>query len=112
MPENAFVVGAVGRLSAEKGHRYLLESVPTYASLLAVYDRASRDLGLGGVEAVDPSRAGAADVSFCDGLVDMAMDGVGMWGQGGSYGGGGAMMPPQPANAPPGGGGGGGGVGW
>jgi len=29
LPENAFVVGAVGRLSAEKGHRYLLESVPT-----------------------------------------------------------------------------------
>ncbi|MEO5617377.1 MAG: M20/M25/M40 family metallo-hydrolase [Candidatus Eisenbacteria bacterium] len=51
--------------------------------LLAIYDRASRDLGLGGVEGVDPSRAGAADVSFCDGLVDMAMDGVGLMGDGG-----------------------------
>jgi succinoglycan biosynthesis protein ExoA len=29
LPESAFVVGAVGRLSAEKGHRYLLESVPS-----------------------------------------------------------------------------------
>jgi len=51
--------------------------------LLALYDRASRDLGQGPVEAVDPARAGAADVSFCDGLVEMAMDGVGLMGDGG-----------------------------
>ena len=30
--------------------------------LLAMYDKASRDIGAGGVVAVDPSRAGAADV--------------------------------------------------
>lgn len=51
--------------------------------LLAMYDKASRDLGLGGVGESDPSRAGAADVSFCDGLVDMALDGVGLMGDGG-----------------------------
>lgn len=50
--------------------------------LLAMYDRASRDLGQGGVEAVDPSRAGAADVAWCDGRVDMAIDGVGLMGSG------------------------------
>ena len=35
--------------------------------LLAMYDRASRDIGFGAVVAVDPSRAGAADVSFVAG---------------------------------------------
>jgi len=48
--------------------------------LLAIYDRASRDLGVGPVEAVDPARAGAADVSFTEGHVDMAIDGIGMRG--------------------------------
>jgi glutamate carboxypeptidase len=52
-------------------------------ALLAIYDRASRDLGLGPVDAVDPARAGAADVSFTEGLVDMAIDGIGMRGDGG-----------------------------
>ncbi len=51
--------------------------------LLAIYDRASRDLGLGPVEAVDPSRAGAADVSFTEGRVAMAIDGIGLRGDGG-----------------------------
>jgi len=51
--------------------------------LLAIYDGASRDLGLGAVEASDPSRAGAADVSFCARSVDMAMDGVGLMGAAG-----------------------------
>jgi len=51
--------------------------------LLALYDRASRDLGFGEVAAVDPSRVGAADVSFTEGLVDMALDGIGLMGDGG-----------------------------
>ena len=45
-----------------------------------MYDRVSRDLGFGPVEAVDPSRAGAADVSFVAQLVPMAIDGVGLSG--------------------------------
>lgn len=48
--------------------------------LLAIYDQASRDLGFGPVEAVDPSRAGAADVSFVAKIVPMAIDGLGLSG--------------------------------
>ena len=51
--------------------------------LLDLFDRASRDLGFGPVTEADPRRAGAADVSFTDGLVDMALDGVGLMGDGG-----------------------------
>jgi glutamate carboxypeptidase len=52
-------------------------------ALLALYDRASRDLGTGAVVAVDPRRAGAADVSFVAGKARMIMDGVGLMGSGG-----------------------------
>ena len=45
--------------------------------LLSMFDRVSRDLGAGPVTAVDPRNAGAADVSFTAGLVDMALDGLG-----------------------------------
>jgi glutamate carboxypeptidase len=48
--------------------------------LLARYDAVSRALGLGPVSAVDPSKAGAADVSFVAGLVPMVLDGVGLSG--------------------------------
>ena len=49
--------------------------------LLAMYDRVSRDLGAGPVAATDPRDAGAADVSFTSGLVDMALDGIGLMGR-------------------------------
>jgi glutamate carboxypeptidase len=52
-------------------------------ALLAQYDRASRDVGAGEVTAVDPDRAGAADVSFVAGRVPMILDGVGLMGEGG-----------------------------
>ena len=52
-------------------------------ALLAVYDQVSRDLGFGAVEAVDPRRAGAADVSFASGRVDAALCGLGLMGTGG-----------------------------
>jgi glutamate carboxypeptidase len=52
-------------------------------ALLAHYDRASRDVGAGPVAAVDPDRAGAADVSFVAGHVPMILDGVGLMGDGG-----------------------------
>src|SRR5579884_3100897 len=48
--------------------------------LLALYDRASRDLGFGQVVAVDPSKAGAADVAFVAGTVPMIIDGIGLAG--------------------------------
>jgi glutamate carboxypeptidase len=50
------------------------------AKLLAMYDEASRDLGFGGVTAVSPDRAGAADVSFVAGEVPAIIDGVGLMG--------------------------------
>jgi len=51
------------------------------ARVLAVYDRASRDLGFGAVTAVSPDRAGAADVSFVAGHVANILDGIGLMGR-------------------------------
>jgi glutamate carboxypeptidase len=51
--------------------------------LLSMYDQASRDIGAGAVTAVDPDRAGAADVSFVAGHVPMILDGIGLMGDGG-----------------------------
>ena len=51
--------------------------------LLVLYDRVSRDLGFGPVEAVNPDRAGAADVSFIAGEVPMIIDAAGMKGRDG-----------------------------
>ena len=51
--------------------------------LLAMADRASRDLGLGPLEAVNPARAGAADVSFLHGRVPRIIDAMGLKGRGG-----------------------------
>jgi glutamate carboxypeptidase len=48
--------------------------------LLAQYDAASRALGLPPVDAVDPSRAGAADVAFVASMVPMLIDGIGLMG--------------------------------
>ena len=51
------------------------------ARLLAMYDRASRDLGFPAVTAVSPDRAGAADVSFVAGEAKAILDAVGMKGR-------------------------------
>lgn len=51
--------------------------------LLEIWGQASEDLGLGPVVAVDPAKAGAADISFTAGRVDMALDGLGLMGSGG-----------------------------
>jgi glutamate carboxypeptidase len=51
--------------------------------LLSLYDQASRDLESGRVSAVDPGAAGAADISFTAGRVAMALDGLGLMGEGG-----------------------------
>lgn len=48
--------------------------------LLEMYSKISVDLGLGKVAAVNPRDAGAADISFTAGYVDMAMDGLGLFG--------------------------------
>ena len=48
--------------------------------LLSIYDAASRQLGFGPVVAVNPMRAGAADVSFTAAHISSAMDGIGLSG--------------------------------
>ena len=48
--------------------------------LLALYDGVSRTLGFGSVVAVDPMRAGAADVSFVVPYITSAIDGIGLAG--------------------------------
>jgi glutamate carboxypeptidase len=48
--------------------------------LLAMYDQASRDLGLGPVAPTDPRAAGAADVSFVADRVPQVIDGIGLMG--------------------------------
>ena len=50
--------------------------------LLEIYSGASEDLGLGPVTAVNPMKAGAADVAFTAPFVDMAIDGIGLLGGG------------------------------
>lgn len=51
--------------------------------LLALYDQVSQSLGYNSVVAVDPRKAGAADISFAADHVDMALDGLGLMGAGG-----------------------------
>lgn len=48
--------------------------------LLSIYDQVSRDLGYWPVVAVDPMRAGAADVSFAAPYVPSALDALGLAG--------------------------------
>jgi glutamate carboxypeptidase len=60
-----------------------LAPTPGNERLLALYNQASLDVGAGPVVAVDPDRAGAADVSFVAAQVPMILDGVGLMGSGG-----------------------------
>ena len=53
------------------------------AKLLAIYSDISMGLGYGEVLAVNPRNAGAADIAFAADHVDMAMDGLGLMGDGG-----------------------------
>jgi len=48
---------------------------------LKLYNKVSLDLGFGEVHAVNPLDAGAADISFTSGLVEMAVDGLGLPGE-------------------------------
>ncbi len=78
-----------GSLAQTKAEIVFDEGYPPLAptdgnrTLLAMYDQASRDIGAGPVTAVDPDRAGAADVSFVAGHVPMIIDGIGLMGDGG-----------------------------
>lgn len=52
-------------------------------ALLTMFSDISEQLGYGPVRAVDPRRAGAADISFAAGHVAQAIDGLGLMGEGG-----------------------------
>ncbi|MEL7491610.1 MAG: M20/M25/M40 family metallo-hydrolase [Pseudomonadota bacterium] len=52
------------------------------AALLSVYSSVSEDLGFGPVEANDPARRGAADISFAAPHTPQSMDGLGVTGEG------------------------------
>lgn len=73
--------GTTATLTFSEGYPPLAPTEGNYA-LLALYDAVSRDLGFGAVTAVDPRNAGAADVSFTAGRVEMALDGLGTGGGG------------------------------
>ncbi|MBT1690568.1 M20/M25/M40 family metallo-hydrolase [Dawidia soli] len=53
-----------------------LAPTPGNYTLLETFNKVSLDLNLGPVRAVNPRDAGAADISFTSGYVDMAMDGI------------------------------------
>ena len=74
--------GTSATITFEEGYPPLAPTEGNYR-LLAMYDQVSRDLGFGPVAAVDPGAAGAADVSFTAGHVQMAIDGLGLSGTGG-----------------------------
>jgi glutamate carboxypeptidase len=87
--ERMAAIVATGSLAGTKAAIVFDEGYPPLAptdgnrALLAMYDQASRDVGAGPVAAVDPDRAGAADVSFVAGHVPMILDGIGQMGDGG-----------------------------
>jgi glutamate carboxypeptidase len=60
-----------------------MDPKPANHELLARLNQVSLDLGFGPVEAVDPSRRGAADISFVNAEVYAALDGLGVVGDGG-----------------------------
>ena len=60
-----------------------LAPTPGNYRLLEIYDRVSQDLGFGPVKPVDPRKAGAADISFTGGLIEMALYGLGLMGDDG-----------------------------
>ena len=73
---------AAAEIAFEPGYPPMA-TAPGNLRLLALLDQAGRDLGVGGVEAVDPRKAGAADISLLAGRVPMALDGLGLKGTGG-----------------------------
>ena len=76
----AHLPNTTGELTFDPGYPPMAPSSGN-RRLLATYDRVSRDLGLWPVTAVDPSKAGAADVSFVADIVAMKIDGVGLSGR-------------------------------
>lgn len=70
------------KLVIDDGYPPMAPTEGNYA-LLSLYSEVSESLGYGPVVAVNPRNAGAADISFAADHVDMALDGLGLMGQGG-----------------------------
>lgn len=82
----AIVSESLAQTSAELhfNHGYPpMAPAPGNDELLDAYSAISEELGYGPVTAVDPRRAGAADISFAADRVVAAMDGLGLMGEGG-----------------------------
>jgi glutamate carboxypeptidase len=73
--------GTTSRIEFTDGYPAMF---PTEANreLLGVFDRVSRDLGYGPVEAFDPGARGAADISFVADRIEAGLDGLGPVGSG------------------------------
>lgn len=69
-------------LSFDEGYPPMAPSAGN-KELLSLYNQISVQLGFGQVKAVDPRRAGAADISFTANHVEMAIDGLGLMGEAG-----------------------------
>ena len=76
------LAGTDATIEFSDGYPPLAPSEGNYM-LMTLYGEVSEDLGFGPVAAVDPRKAGAADVSFTSGLVRQAIDGAGLMGWGG-----------------------------
>jgi glutamate carboxypeptidase len=76
----AHLPNTTGELTFDAGYPPMAPT-PGNRRLLSLYDRVSRDLGFWPVTAVDPSKAGAADVSFVSEIVPMKIDGLGLSGR-------------------------------
>jgi len=70
------------QLTFDEGYPPMAPTKANY-KLLALYNKVSQKLGYGEVVAVDPRRAGAADISFAATHVKMSLDGLGLMGSGG-----------------------------
>jgi glutamate carboxypeptidase len=70
--------GTSAKITFEDGLPAMFPSEGNY-NLLKQMDQASRDLGFGKVEALDPGERGAGDISFISDLVP-SLDGIGMGG--------------------------------
>ena len=75
----------LAELTFSKGAYPPMASTKGNIQLLGYYNRVSQDLGFGAIEAVNPRNAGAADISFTSGYVDMAIDGLGLTGGSGDH---------------------------
>ena len=76
---DAHLPGANATITFAEGYPPMAPT-PGNARLLAIYDSASQDHGFGAVSAINPRKAGAADISFIADRVEMAIDGIGMRG--------------------------------